>query len=349
MATPPCLNSVVLVLLVATNIFIKKYTPFYEMDITSEVKEIQSSIQRLEEKVSVEKLMKNQPFALFLSKAERWSKQNKDGPPATAIILMVVARLIQFTASSLDAHSPLTLEYDSLQLSKYLHTARIANVPKIQANISTNHRDVVRSRLLDIVRLRVGAIMARKGVDVFITSPRQIWIKNLFEREMYVRRTKLVPVHTSGVLVLPPEDEYEEPAPRADMESFFVLGQVQPTVAKMLEHVHKRMSEIYSLNAADEYMSDIAHLPKDVTKEELQLDDLWLPTSTSECNATALQGLQSAVRRDLSHWKTEREEAKFRSGQKPKAKRSRFHMLHPHGHRSLIEEYEISNFSPTKL
>lgn len=373
----PC----ILLTLLVINICIKMNSPLYPKRVVRKMKSIQQNIQDVEWKISIPVLEKHKRFTLFTkeiydrSKPDgRWSKPSmiimaeKGSFPWIENLLCSISEYSRYTFVSVFT----TDRETTLQVATRFPMLSMCelNFDELLENSSGIFDNEVRRRLFDIVRLRIGAILARKQMDVLIASPRQIWTADLFKRPLYTDHKDRKRIrHAYGIAVQKMEPDDEEGVGSAiDLQSFFVLGGAAPEGASIFEHSAEVVSRRFvSADAALTYMCDsskaylcrsippqrmssvsfikdrklalpdILHFPMKTTKQKLQQEGLWLVSSDEMCSSDQLLDLQSTSANHGFSWQGNEFHRKFEQ------KRVRFHLLHRNGLRSLLEESDISS------
>uniref|UniRef100_A0A1I7XHL9 Tautomerase family protein n=1 Tax=Heterorhabditis bacteriophora TaxID=37862 RepID=A0A1I7XHL9_HETBA len=54
--------------------------------------------------------------------------------------------------------------------------------------LNTPDRHIITSQLMEILKLRLGAVIGRKNIDILIVTPNQVWTENILDRPYYKDR-----------------------------------------------------------------------------------------------------------------------------------------------------------------
>ncbi|RCN47185.1 hypothetical protein ANCCAN_06762 [Ancylostoma caninum] len=339
------------------------HVPLYAPDVIEKMHAIQYYVQKLENQISIEKLEANPGLSTFLKGVSERARQFSKVPKPSMIIMAMEGSFpwIQNLACSVAGYdmltriSVITIDHETtislglefpmmpvceLGFDEFSVKAKDFSIPmgkkrkSSQEIVPPNLEKAVRRQLFDILRLRIGAMVAKKDMDVLIAAPNQVWTSYLLNRTMYLfrnhqdRESLLLQKLSAHIMTQKYTTADSALTYACDVPEGYMCRRISP----------ERMSGTGWFNNKRKVAPDIVHLPMKTKISVLSKAGLWLLTDGGICMASLRENLMES----LLH-----SNPKLREGlleeMKPQQLRTRIRPPHPSGHRSFLEESGLAD------
>ncbi|RCN29960.1 hypothetical protein ANCCAN_24271 [Ancylostoma caninum] len=200
--------------------------------------------------------------------------------------------------------------------------------------VPPSHEKAVRRQLFDILRLRIGAMVAKKEMDVLIAAPNQVWTSYLLNRTMYLFRNHqdreglLLQKLSAHIMTQKYTTADSALTYACDVPEGYMCRRISP----------ERMSGTGWFNNKRKVAPDIVHLPMKTKISMLSKAGLWLLTDGGVCISSLRDNLMESLLHSNPKWREE-----LLGELKPQQLRTRIRPPHPNGHRSFLEESGLAD------